>query len=66
MTANAEQAENIDLVWGATEIAKVIGRSARSTFHMLERGDLPARKVGSRWVADRSRLKAFFAQEVVA
>ena len=66
MTVNAEQPENIDLVWGATEIAKVIGRSARSTFHMLERGDLPARKVGSRWVADRTRLKTFFTQEIAA
>ena len=66
MTANAEQSENMELVWGATEIAKVIGRSARSTFHLLERGDLPARKVGSRWVADRGNLVEFFRKGVAA
>lgn len=62
MTVNAEHKANIDLVWGCTEIAKVIGRSARSTFHMLEKGELPARKVGGRWVAERNRLLNFFVE----
>lgn len=66
MPDKGEQVQNIDLVWGATEIAKVIGRSARSTFHMLEKGELPARKVGSRWVADRRNLIDFFKQGVAA
>ncbi|MBB4103548.1 hypothetical protein GGQ66_002106 [Rhizobium borbori] len=50
----------IDLIWGAEEIAKVIGRSARVTFHLLTTGALPARKVGGRWVIERSKLIAFF------
>lgn len=63
MTLNAERNGNIDLVWGATEIAKIIGRSARATFHMLEKGELPAKKVGGRWVAERSKLIAFFMDD---
>ena len=45
-----------DLVWGAGAIAKVIGRSERSTFHLLEKQLLPARRVGGRWVASRRKL----------
>ncbi len=45
-----------DLIWGASEIAKVIGRTDRQTFHMLSTGALPARKVGGRWVAVRKKL----------
>lgn len=51
----------LDLLWGATEIAKVIGRTRRQTFGLLEAGHLPARKIGGRWVASRSDLVAHFA-----
>jgi hypothetical protein len=51
-----ESDEASDLVWGATAIAKVIGRSERSAFHMLERKLLPAKRVGGRWVASRIKL----------
>lgn len=51
---------SLDLIWGAEEIAKVIGRSRRSTFDMLDKGELPAKKVNGRWVIERSRLIAFF------
>ncbi|PSH68549.1 hypothetical protein CU102_12355 [Phyllobacterium brassicacearum] len=60
MTSTSAAAQGMDLVWGAGEIAKIIGRSARSTFHMLETGELPAKKVGGRWVAERGQLIAFF------
>ena len=52
--------DNIDLVWGAEEIAKLIGRSPRITFHLLEKGEIPAKKVGGRWVAERGQLIRFF------
>ncbi|PWE55595.1 hypothetical protein DEM27_15490 [Metarhizobium album] len=51
---------SLELVWGAAEIAKLIGRSPRSTFHMLDNGELPAKKVGGRWVAERNQLIRFF------
>lgn len=53
----------LDLIWGATQIARVIQRSRRQAFMMLENGELPARKVGGRWVIERSRLVAVFTGE---
>lgn len=52
--------EALDLVWGCKAIAKVLGCTERATFHMLERKEIPARKVGSRWVASREALRLFF------
>ena len=48
--------DDTDIIWGASEIAFVIGRTKRQTFHLLECGLLPARKVGNRWVASRIQL----------
>jgi hypothetical protein len=45
-----------DVLWGATEIGRVIGKTPRATFHLLERGLLPARKIGKQWCASRRRL----------
>ena len=55
----AEEAK-IDLLWEVTEIAKGIGRTERQTFHLLQSGELPAKKVGGRWVAERGQLIRFF------
>ncbi len=54
----------LDLIWGVEAIAKVIGRTTRQTFHMLKTGTLPGKKVGERWVVQRSRLYEFFARDV--
>ena len=51
---------DLDLIWGAKAIAEAIGCTERATFHMLERKEIPARKVGSRWVASREALRLFF------
>ena len=56
MSSIVENEDAPDLVWGATAIAKVIGRSERSTFHLLEQQLLPAKRVGGRWVASRAKL----------
>ncbi len=50
-----------EILWGADEIAKVIGRTKRQTFALLENGHIPAKKVGGRWVAKRSELLAFLS-----
>ncbi|RVI06473.1 DNA-binding protein [Sinorhizobium meliloti] len=55
--------DNFDLIWGGEEIAKIIGRTPRITFHLLEKGELPAKKVGGRWVAERGQLIRFFMGE---
>jgi len=57
-----ENKGKLDLIWGGEEIAKMIGRSRRQTFHMLDSGELPAKKVGNRWVIERSKLIAFFME----
>ena len=46
------------IIWGASNIARVINLSTRATFHLLESGNLPAKKVGARWVAEREALLA--------
>ncbi|TCQ28234.1 DNA-binding protein [Rhizobium sp. PP-CC-3G-465] len=54
--------EKIELIWGADDIAKIIGRSPRVTFHLLTTGSIPAKKVGGRWVAERGALIRFFME----
>jgi hypothetical protein len=46
-----------DLVWGAEDIGRETGRTTRQAFHMLSTGALPARKVGGRWCASRTKLR---------
>ncbi len=62
MTLVSERNENIELVWGCSAIAKIIKRSSRATFYLLENGQLPAKKVGGRWVAERNKLLSFFLE----
>lgn len=59
MITNPEN-DALDLVWGAKAIGEIIQKPARQTFYLLENGALPARKVGSQWVASRSKLRAHF------
>lgn len=54
---------NLDLVWGIEAIARLIGRTERQTYHMLRTGNLPAKQVGNRWVAERGKLVAFFMED---
>ncbi|PRD40428.1 hypothetical protein C5748_27005 [Phyllobacterium phragmitis] len=63
MTAHVERVGNIELIWQVEAIAALIGRTERQTFHLLKSGQLPARKVGGRWVAEKSRLVRFFLED---
>jgi hypothetical protein len=58
-----EDNKALDLIWGVSAIAKVIGRTDRQTFGMIEKGLLPTKKVGGRWVAERGKLIAFFLED---
>ena len=42
-----------DLLTGAAEIADFLGRPERQAFHMLEKKQVPAFKVGGRWPRER-------------
>jgi hypothetical protein len=45
---------------GAARIGKVIGQNERQTFYMLQRGMLPAVKIGNSWFAYPTALRATF------
>lgn len=55
-----EPVDNLDLAWGAREIARLIGKTPRATFHLLENGQIPCKKIGGQWCASRNVLRAFF------
>jgi hypothetical protein len=46
-----------DIIYGVREIAEFINLPPRQTYHWLETAALPARKIGSRWVASKSALR---------
>ncbi len=50
-----------DLLRGARAIADEIGDPLRRTRYLLERGHLPAKKVGNVWYGSKSRLREFFS-----
>lgn len=62
METGANQEQALDLVWGAAAIGKLIRRTRRATYHMLENGELPARKVNGQWVCERGKLINFFTE----
>jgi hypothetical protein len=51
-----------DIIKGVAAIADFIGEPRRRVFYLLERGYLPAGKIGSSWVASRSALRAHYAR----
>jgi hypothetical protein len=55
--------ESAELLWGAVAIANFVGRNPRQTYWMLEKGTLPAKKIGKLWVGRRSTLRALFMGE---
>tara|TARA_R110002020_G_scaffold15142_3_gene53777 strand:+ start:614 stop:805 length:192 start_codon:yes stop_codon:yes gene_type:complete len=57
-----EHKGSFDLVWGVGAIAKLIGRTHAATYHMCANGELPAKRVGRRWVAKREALERFFEE----
>jgi len=63
--------ENLDRpLWGAQAIGREAGLlnadgsvNFRATFYALEHGNLPATKVGKKWVTTLRRLRSVFAGE---
>lgn len=56
----SKESKELDLVWEVEAIAKVIKRTNRQTYHMLATGQLPAKKVGGKWVSSRGALMNHF------
>jgi hypothetical protein len=61
-----QDSKSLDLIWTAAEIAAFIKRTERDTYGLLERGHLPARRVGKQWVASRRALAEHFSATVAA
>jgi hypothetical protein len=57
--ADRIQAKDKDvIIWGASAIAREAGLPDRAAaYHLLERGLLPARRVGRKWVTSRGQLR---------
>ncbi len=58
--------DTLDLIWGAEAIAAVINQTVRQTNYMLAKRQLPAKKVGGKWVASRRGLRRHFAEALNA
>jgi hypothetical protein len=58
--ANHRREDPIDVIWGIAEIAKVIRRSERQTYHLVATGKLPVKKFGARYCASRRALQELF------
>ncbi|HWU63596.1 MAG TPA: hypothetical protein VN112_16375 [Ensifer sp.] len=55
--------QKLDLIWGVEEIACVIRRTRRQTYHMIQSGHLPmVKQIGERYVASRQKLIEFFTE----
>jgi len=66
MFRNQSPHESPDVIWGAEAIGKEINRTPRQTWHLLEKGHLPARKIGGLWAASRTALRRTFSAEQAA
>jgi excisionase family DNA binding protein len=56
-----DKVPDLGLVWGADAIAQALGVSRRQAFHLLEKGLIPARKVGAKWCTQREDLRRHFS-----
>lgn len=43
-------------IWGVPAIAEVINRSPSKVYYLLEKGHLPARKIGKLWTSTPREL----------
>jgi hypothetical protein len=54
-------------VWGVGAISKVIGRTERATYHLLEKGAVAgSQRVGGRWSLLPSIFRASFQNGIAA
>lgn len=49
----AEKKKGPRLIWGARAIGQFIGVDKAKAFYLLQKGRIPARKVGGEWVAEK-------------
>ncbi len=52
-----KECEQLDVLRGAEEIGAYIKLNARQTFYLLEKGALPAKKLGGKWISTKRQLR---------
>jgi hypothetical protein len=60
--ANGGGVDLVDAMAGTAAIAAHIGKTQNQTAYMLEKGQLPAFKLGGKWYMRRSTFDAFIAK----
>jgi len=55
-----------DILWGAAAIAAFLGRPRRGVYWHLERGAIPAKKIGKVWTSSKSGLREHFGMRGAA
>jgi hypothetical protein len=53
-----------DLLWEVDAIAAELGLTARTAYHMLKTGQLPAKKIAGKWCSSRSALRNHFSSVI--
>jgi hypothetical protein len=53
--------DSLGLIWGAENIGAYVNTKPREAFYMLQKGLLPAWKVGRLWVSSKAALQKHFA-----
>jgi hypothetical protein len=66
MRANDMTQQRLKPVWGAEKIGEILDTSPRQTFYLLEKGLVPARKIGNRWQSTEKELEDFLRGGAVA
>jgi hypothetical protein len=61
-----DKSKNLNLIWGAREIAAALNISERKAFHLLETKKLPAKKIGGSWVMPREAIGQIFSNSAAA
>jgi len=56
----ASKDNNLELLWGAEQIAAELNVTTRRARYLLEQGEIPAQKVGGRWCTSRASLRKRF------
>jgi hypothetical protein len=58
---NHEMTPADDVLNGVKAIAAFTGETERRAFYLLERGMLPGKKIGSRWISSRAALRKAYS-----
>lgn len=53
MTQNAPETLAEDTLWGVAEIAAYIGRERRTTYYLIAKKKIPAKKIGHKLICAR-------------